>query len=143
MWPVDALIDIAQKVIMLGLCVGGWCWLQKRSPRALFASLLSTSGPARGWRWPSQAGLLAVTVALSGLGWVGLSASYGPAQTLAMALGGPTVQETKLCRDNTYERIRFGLVPPCPFDGKITTQPDGAEICDKHGEIVNPWKVPR
>lgn len=118
-WPTDALWDLAQMVVVLAVLLGLWSRRTRRSPLALLKL------PKRPLASPIVRMLVAGAITTSG-GWM-LSASHlGFAQTLAMALGGPSLEEIKRCHAGQL-RVR-----KCPYGGAIHSTNAGP-TCSKHG----------
>ncbi|MEQ8978449.1 MAG: hypothetical protein RL846_11010, partial [Deltaproteobacteria bacterium] len=92
-WPTDALWDLGQMVVVLAVLLGLWSRRTRRSPLALVKL------PERPLASPAVRMLVAGAITTSG-GWL-LSASHlGFAQTVAMALGGPSYGEILRCHSN-------------------------------------------
>jgi hypothetical protein len=130
MWPADALWELGMQVLTLG-CI-------------LIAYALARRGTGGGesWRRPSltvepRAKRLLLALGLAALfttcGWLAQAASLGVAQTLAMALGGPSAEEIHFCRQTLARAPRTGSPPQCVFAGTVSTLPAGGWTCDKHG----------
>jgi len=132
MWPADALWDLATQVLTLG------------SILIAYALARLGTGGAESWRRPSfqiepRAKRLLLALGLAALfttsGWLAQAASLGVAQTLAMALGGPSAEEIHFCRQTLARAPRTGPPPQCVFGGTVSTRPTGGWTCDKHGAV--------
>jgi hypothetical protein len=130
MWPAGALWDLAQQILMLGGILVAYAFVRREG-----------GGDPR-FRRPSitiepRARRLLVIVALAVLfttfGWLGQAATQGLAQSLAMALGGPSAEEVYYCRQMLARADRSGPPPKCVFGGKVSALPGGGWKCDKHG----------
>lgn len=130
MWPADALWEFAFQLVTLGGILVAWA----RARRG--------TGTTPPWRVPRlavepRALRLVLALGLAALftmsGWLAQAASLGVAQTLAMALGGPTADEIQSCR----RTLAFaGPVNPglrCLHGGEVSELPTGGWTCDKHG----------
>jgi hypothetical protein len=134
MWPADAFWDLAVQTLTLGgillACAlarrgtGGIKWRRRR---------LSLTVEPRAKRF-------VIVVCLAALfatcGWLGQVATLGVAQTLAMALGGPSAEDIDYCRQLLARADRTGPPPKCVFGGKVSALPAGGWTCDKHGPAV-------
>ena len=131
MWPADALWDLGAQVLILGGILIA-CALAR----------LGTRTAEQPWRRPSltiepRAKRLLLVLGLATLfttsGWLAQTASLGVAQTLAMALGGPSAEEIYFCRQTLARTPQTGAPPRCVFGGTVSRQPGAGWTCDKHG----------
>ncbi len=130
MWPTDTLWEIGAQILTLGGILVA-CAIARRE-----------AGVARAWRRPSfhiepRAKALLLVLALAALfttcGWLGQASSLGAAQTLAMALGGPSAEEVALCQQTLARAAQTGGRPNCVFGGKVSRRPGDGWTCSKHG----------
>lgn len=124
-WPVEAIWELGQMVGLLVLLVGAWSFKTRRSPFALMPPLRLPSLRSRALRM-----VLAAALTTTG-GWLLSAKQFGAAQTLAMALGGPSVEEVMRCRVHA----QFGEA--CPYGGARHSTEEGIQ-CSKHGLFVMP-----
>jgi hypothetical protein len=130
MWPADALWDLGVQSLTLGGIL------------VAYAFARNAMG-GRPWRWHSslavepRARRLILALCLAALfttcGWLGQAATLGVAQTLAMALGGPSAEEVHFCRQMLARASRTGPPPQCVFGGRVSALPAGGWTCEKHG----------
>jgi hypothetical protein len=130
MWPAGALWDLAQQILTLGGILVAYAFVRRKAGgEARFRRPSITIEP----RAKRLLAVLGLAVLFTTCGWLGQAATLGYAQTLAMALGGPSAEEIYYCRKMLARADRSGPPPKCVFGGKVAAMPGGGWTCNKHG----------
>ncbi|MBK6689445.1 MAG: hypothetical protein IPG45_33575 [Deltaproteobacteria bacterium] len=128
MLPLDPLIGLLQKVILLMILLVAWRLKPRSSDEPLW--------PRFEWRlaFGSQQvkrplGFFFLLSLLALSGWLDTSSQIGPLLTLNSALGGVDLTEVLECRAASAG----GAPPTCPYGGNFKLHEGSVWVCDKHG----------
>src|SRR4051794_10569209 len=117
MWPADALWELSERALTLGVIALVWALARRQAGARLLPH--SPSVALRPAAKPTVY-VLGAAALFTLWGWASQASHLGVAQTLAMALGGPTVEEIKLCRSQISARLVDGFPLMCPYGGTIS-----------------------